>query len=213
MYPIMLSDTSLGLGLAPETTCQFRTPALERPARNQTINIFIFFYFSLKTHFVTCALRETGLKLLLRSPCLYIDVSVLYISPLCSNSSSLRCYERTLAVININFISSFCAFFSLPSIFSLQGTYFSLLDPSFFGQDLIYTITRTRLDLCNFYGRSVRISARYKTPNPLCFSSPFYLLTFSLSVSSPQKYHLCKTHSLITSLSSDLSSRGFQIKL
>lgn len=110
MYPIMLSDTSLGLGLAPETTCQFRTPALERPARNQTINI-LFFYFSLKTHFVTCALRETGLKLLLRSPCLYIDVSVLYISPLRSNSSSLRCYERTLAVININFISSFCAFF------------------------------------------------------------------------------------------------------
>lgn len=162
---------------------------------------FYFIYFSLKPHFVTCALRETGLKLLLRSPCLYIDVSVLYISPLRSNSSSLRCYERTLAVININFISSFCAFFSLPSIFSLQGTYFSLLDPSFFGQDLIYTITRTRLDLCNFYGRSVRISARYKTPNPLCSSSPFYLLTFSLSLFLLPKNITCArlTHSSLHS--------------
>lgn len=48
---------------------------------------------------------------------------------------------------------------------------------------MIYIITRTCLDLCNFYGPSVRISARYKTPNPLCStfsSSPLYLLAFSL---------------------------------
>lgn len=213
MYPIMLSDTSLGLGLAPETTCQFRTPALERPARNQTINIFIFFLFFAENtlrHLRTPRNRleiASSLSLLVyRCECtLYFSSpQQFFFSPLLRTDSRRNKYKFYILFLRV---------FSLPSIFSLQGTYFSLLDPSFFGQDLIYTITRTRLDLCNFYGRSVRISARYKTPNPPCSSSPFYLLTFSLSVSSPQKYHLCKAHSLITSLSSDLSSRGFQIKL
>lgn len=49
------------------------------------------------------------------------------------------------------------------------------------------------LDLCNFYGPSVRISARYKTPNPLCSSSlllPFFIFSRSLCFFSPQKkYH------------------------
>lgn len=136
-------------------------------------------------------------------------MSVLYISLLCSNSSSLRCYGRTLAVININFISSFCAFFPLASIFSLLGTYFSLLDPSLFGQDLIYIITRTCLDLCNFYGPSVRISARYKTPNPLCFSSLLLPFIFSRSLCffSPKISLLRLAHSLITSLASPIFRR------
>lgn len=100
-----------------------------------------------------------------------------FFSPLLRTDSRRNKYKFYIIFLRV---------FSLPSIFSLQGTYFSLLDPSFFGQDLIYTITRTRLDLCNFYGRSVRISARYKTPNPLCSSSPFYLLTFSLCFVSPK---------------------------
>lgn len=122
-----------------------------------------------------------------------IDVSVLYIAPLSSVSSpnaasailplllfSLTVWTDT-RIININFISSFCVFF--PSI-SLQGFAQALTSPfpcacyilsrCFSGQNRpgfdLYHHSRTRLDLCNFYGPSVRISARYKTPN-----SPFFL--------------------------------------
>lgn len=144
---------------------------------------------------------------------LCIDVSVLYISLLRSNSSSLRCYERTLAVININFISSFCAFF--PSCFNIFLTgHLLLLVRSFLiraGFDLYH---HSDLDLCNFYGPSVRISARYKTPNPLCSSSlllPFFIFSRSLCFFSPQKNITPETRSFTHHFTR--SSGGFQIKL
>uniref|UniRef100_A0A8D8EVD5 (northern house mosquito) hypothetical protein n=1 Tax=Culex pipiens TaxID=7175 RepID=A0A8D8EVD5_CULPI len=58
------------------------------------------------------------------------------------------------------------------------------------GQNLIYIITlsRTRLDLCNFYGPSVRISARYKTPNPPCSSSFRLLVLPRVSGDTPLTY-------------------------
>lgn len=96
-------------------------------------------------------------------------------------------------IININFISSFCVFFSFNLLTGLHtSTYFSFsvcacyILSRFSGQDRagfdLYHHSRTRLDLCNFYGPSVRISARYKTPN-----SPFSsrsLWRHSLTLSS-----------------------------
>lgn len=74
---------------------------------------------------------------------------------------------------------------------------------------MIYIITRTRLDLCNFYGPSVRISARYKTPNPLCSSSLLLPSIFSRSLCffSPKISLLRLAHSLITSLASPIFRR------
>lgn len=124
-----------------------------------------------------------------------------FFSPLLRTDSRRNKYQFYILFLRV--------FFPLASIFSLLGTYFSLLDPSLFGQDLIYIITRTCLDLCNFYGPSVRISARYKTPNPLCFSSLLLPFIFSRSLCffSPKISLLRLAHSLITSLASPIFRR------
>lgn len=109
-------------------------------------------------------------------------------------------------IININFISSFCVFFSFNLLTGLRtSTYFSFsvcacyILSRFSGQDRpgfdLYHHSRTRLDLCYFYGPSVRISARYKTPN-----SPF----------SSRSLVETLTHAFISESS---SSRNFDLQI
>lgn len=117
MYPIMLSDTSLGLGLAPETTCQFRTPALERPVRNLTINIFIFLFFAENTlrHLRTPRNRleiNSSLSLLVyRCECtLYFSSpQQFFFSPLLRTDSRRNKYKFYILFLRV-FFSSFNIF-------------------------------------------------------------------------------------------------------
>lgn len=161
-------------------------------------------------HFVTSL--NTGLDLL-RPPSasiqnVYMYVRVLYISLLkyspvqiSSSFSSLFPSVASLLwtlVININFISSLAVFFPyvthyLTHCWTASGTYASLLFffacyPFFSGLRRfdLYHHSRTRLDLCNFYGPSVRISARTKHLS-LLGRRFFDLLPASLTVSGRPK--------------------------
>lgn len=143
-------------------------------------------------------------------------MSVLYIPLSLSSVSSPNCRSDSSSPLvssldghsynKYQFYILFLRFFSFNLLTGLRtSTYFSFsvcacyILSRFSGQDRagfdLYHHSRTRLDLCNFYGPSVRISARYKTPN-----SPF----------SSRSLVETLTHAFISESS---SSRNFDLQI